>query len=102
VLDGAVLLGLLWTAQLTYANAASSCRQVSHWAGPGSCVCGLVPLFDVQQPTVSHHLKVPREADIVGSERQGLWACYYTIRDGLEGAVRMAELSDTRDSPRER
>jgi ArsR family transcriptional regulator, arsenate/arsenite/antimonite-responsive transcriptional repressor len=36
------------------------------------CVCELVPLFDLAQPTVSHHLKVLRDAGIVGSERQGL------------------------------
>ena len=38
------------------------------------CVRELVPLFDLSQPTVSHHLKVLREAGIVGSERVGLWA----------------------------
>jgi ArsR family transcriptional regulator len=47
------------------------------------CVCELVPLFDLQQPTVSHHLKVLRDAGIVGSERQGLWAYYYVIPDAL-------------------
>jgi ArsR family transcriptional regulator len=46
------------------------------------CVCELVPLFDLSQPTVSHHLKVLREAGIVGSERQGLWAYYFVI-DGV-------------------
>jgi ArsR family transcriptional regulator, arsenate/arsenite/antimonite-responsive transcriptional repressor len=48
------------------------------------CVCELVPLFDLSQPTVSHHLKVLREAGIVGSERRGLWAYYYVIPDSLE------------------
>ena len=48
------------------------------------CVCELVPLFDISQPTVSHHLKVLREAGIVGSERQGLWAYYYVIPDALK------------------
>ncbi len=48
------------------------------------CVCELVPLFDLSQPTVSHHLKVLRAAGIVGSERQGLWAYYYVIPDALE------------------
>src|SRR6187200_928452 len=38
------------------------------------CVCELTPLFDVSQPTVSHHLKVLRDAGLVGVERQGLWA----------------------------
>jgi ArsR family transcriptional regulator len=48
------------------------------------CVCELVPLFDLSQPTVSHHLKVLRDAGIVGSERPGLWAYYYVIPDALE------------------
>src|SRR5947209_2211756 len=48
------------------------------------CVCELVPLFELSQPTVSHHLKVLREAGIVGSERPGLWAYYYVIPDALK------------------
>jgi ArsR family transcriptional regulator, arsenate/arsenite/antimonite-responsive transcriptional repressor len=48
------------------------------------CVCELVPLFDLSQPTVSHHLKVLRDAGIVGSERSGLWAYYYVNPDSLE------------------
>jgi ArsR family transcriptional regulator len=48
------------------------------------CVCELVPLFDLSQPTVSHHLKVLRDAGIVGSERQGLWAYYYVNPDAVE------------------
>jgi ArsR family transcriptional regulator, arsenate/arsenite/antimonite-responsive transcriptional repressor len=52
---------------------------------PGKvCVCELVPLFDLAQPTVSHHLKVLREAGIVDSERQGLWAYYYVTPDSLK------------------
>ena len=48
------------------------------------CVCELVPLFDISQPTLSHHLKKLRDAGIVSSERQGLWAYYYVIPDGLQ------------------
>jgi ArsR family transcriptional regulator len=48
------------------------------------CVCELVPLFDLSQPTVSHHLKVLRQAGVVGSERQGLWAYYFVIPETLE------------------
>ncbi len=48
------------------------------------CVCELVPLFEIGQPTLSHHLKKLREAGIVGSERQGLWAYYYVIPDALK------------------
>jgi len=48
------------------------------------CVCELVPLFDLSQPTVSHHLKVLREAGLVDSERRGLWAYYYVTPDALK------------------
>ena len=48
------------------------------------CVCELVPLFDLSQPTVSHHLKVLRDAGLVDSERRGLWAYYYVNPDALK------------------
>jgi len=51
------------------------------------CVCELVPLFDVSQPTLSHHLKKLREAGLVDSERRGLWAYYYVL------PIAMKELS---------
>ena len=48
------------------------------------CVCELVPLFDIGQPTLSHHLKKLREAGLVDSERRGLWAYYYVVPRALE------------------
>ncbi len=48
------------------------------------CVCELTPLFEVGQATVSHHLKVLRDAGIVDSERRGLWAYYYVLPDALK------------------
>ena len=48
------------------------------------CVCELVPLFEISQPTLSHHLKKLRDAGIVDSERRGLWAYYYVTPDALE------------------
>ena len=48
------------------------------------CVCELVPLFDVSQPTLSHHLKKLRDAGVVDSERRGLWAYYYVRTDALK------------------
>jgi ArsR family transcriptional regulator len=47
------------------------------------CVCELVPLFDIGQPTLSHHLKKLRDAGLVDSERQGLWAYYYVNPEAL-------------------
>lgn len=56
---------------------------ISHPAGK-VCVCELVPLFDISQSTLSHHLGKLRAAGIVDSERKGLWAYYYVIPDALK------------------
>ena len=48
------------------------------------CVCELVPLFDVSQPTLSHHLRKLRDAGIVGFEKRGLWSYYYVNPDASE------------------
>jgi ArsR family transcriptional regulator, arsenate/arsenite/antimonite-responsive transcriptional repressor len=47
------------------------------------CVCELVPLFEIGQATLSHHLKKLRDAGIVDSERRGLWAYYYVKPEAL-------------------
>ena len=48
-----------------------------------ACVCEFSSL-GLSQPTISHHLKVLREAGIVGFERRGLWAYYYVIPGALK------------------
>ena len=48
------------------------------------CVCELIPLFDLSQPTISHHLRILREAGIVDSEKHGLWSFYYVRPEALE------------------
>ncbi len=50
----------------------------SHEGGE-ACVCDLTGPFDVSQPTISHHLKVLREAGLVGSERRGTWVYYWVM-----------------------
>jgi DNA-binding transcriptional ArsR family regulator len=42
------------------------------------CACDFSACSDVSQPTVSHHLKVLREAGIVAAERRGTWI-YYSL-----------------------
>jgi ArsR family transcriptional regulator len=44
-----------------------------------ACVCDLGDAFDVSGPTISHHLKVLREAGLVSGERRGTWV-YYRVR----------------------
>jgi DNA-binding transcriptional ArsR family regulator len=41
-----------------------------------TCACDLTDCCDVGQPTVSHHLRVLREAGVVTSERRGQWIFY--------------------------
>ena len=48
------------------------------------CVCDIVERFQVQQPTISHHLKVLREAGLVTVSRRGVWAYYAADPRGLE------------------
>jgi ArsR family transcriptional regulator len=43
------------------------------------CVCDLTTAFDLTQPTISHHLKVLREAGIITSERRGTWVYYRLV-----------------------
>jgi ArsR family transcriptional regulator, arsenate/arsenite/antimonite-responsive transcriptional repressor len=45
------------------------------------CVCDLEAAVPVKQPTVSHHLKLLREAGLIDCERHGLWAYYFVRRD---------------------
>jgi ArsR family transcriptional regulator, arsenate/arsenite/antimonite-responsive transcriptional repressor len=46
------------------------------------CVCDLTPAFTISGTTVSHHLKVLREAGLVDAERRASWV-YYRPRPGL-------------------
>ncbi len=57
------------------------------------CVCDLTAAFDLTQPTISHHLKVLREAGLVGSERRGTWVYYWARPENLK------QLSVLLDSP---
>ncbi|MEV0390356.1 metalloregulator ArsR/SmtB family transcription factor [Nonomuraea sp. NPDC050643] len=48
-------------------------------AGEGVCVCELTGAFDVTAPTISHHLKVLREAGLIDGQRRGTWVYYWII-----------------------
>jgi len=47
------------------------------------CVCDLEAALPVKQPTVSHHLRLLREAGLIDCERRGLWAYYFVQREAL-------------------
>jgi ArsR family transcriptional regulator len=53
------------------------------------CVCNFVDALDIAQPTVSHHLRVLRDAGLVESTRRGTWA-YYRLVPSAVDALREA------------
>jgi ArsR family transcriptional regulator len=57
-------------------------RLIAAQADP-ICVCDIVGRFEVSQPTISHHLKVLREAGLVTVSRRGIWAYYAPNPQGL-------------------
>ncbi len=46
-------------------------------AGGEVCVCELTPAFELSQPTISHHLKLLRQAGLIDCERRGTWVHYW-------------------------
>lgn len=55
------------------------------------CVCELTDAFTLTGPTISHHLKVLREAGLVGCQRRGTWVYYWVV------PVKLAALSQLLD-----
>ena len=47
------------------------------------CVCNLTEVFELSQPTISHHLKILREAGLVESSRRGTWAYYRLVPEAI-------------------
>jgi len=49
---------------------------ISSHEGGEACVCDLSGVFDLTGPTISHHLKVLREAGLISGQRRGTWIYY--------------------------
>ena len=56
---------------------------------PEACVCNLTEAFGLSQPTISHHLRILREAGVVDVERRGTWA-YYRLNRAAVGELAIA------------
>ena len=59
---------------------------IASHAGEEACVCDLTPAFELTGPTISHHLKVLREAGLVDAQRRGTWV-YYRAVPGVLGLL---------------
>jgi ArsR family transcriptional regulator len=55
------------------------------------CVFEIVESFTLEQPTISHHLRILRDAGLVDCRKKGLWAYYYVRRDALARAQSVIE-----------
>jgi ArsR family transcriptional regulator len=64
--------------------------------GGEACVCDLTGEFDVSQPTISHHLRVLREAGLIDSQRRGTWVYYWVLPEAL---TRLSALLETTPAP---
>lgn len=53
--------------------------MIASRAGGEVCVCDLTPAFDLSQPTISHHLKLLRQAGLIDCERRGTWVHYRLV-----------------------
>lgn len=49
--------------------------------GKEMCVCDIMDSFQVSQPTISHHLRVLKQADLVRDKKEGKWI-YYSLNSG--------------------
>jgi ArsR family transcriptional regulator len=56
---------------------------IASHAGGEACVCDLTDVFDLSGPTISHHLKVLREAGLISGQRRGTWVYYRVLPEVL-------------------
>ncbi len=56
------------------------------------CVCELEGQFDLSQPTISHHLRILREAGAVSTSRRGTWVFYELNPQVLTQVQRLEKL----------
>lgn len=61
--------------------------------GNQMCVCELTPAFELSQPTISHHLKLLRQAGLIDSERRGTWVYYRVVPATLERLATVLRIS---------
>jgi ArsR family transcriptional regulator, arsenate/arsenite/antimonite-responsive transcriptional repressor len=48
------------------------------------CVCDIEGYFDLSQPTISHHLRVMRQAGLLDTEQRGTWVYYFVRPEKME------------------
>ena len=61
--------------------------------GDPLCVCDLTPQFPQNQPTISHHLKILRDAGLIDTEKRGIWSYYWATDAGRSLLAAMKQLA---------
>ena len=51
------------------------------------CACNLLEILNVTQPTLSHHMKILSDAEIVNARKDGKWVYYSLSKEGVETLV---------------
>jgi ArsR family transcriptional regulator, arsenate/arsenite/antimonite-responsive transcriptional repressor len=70
-------------------------------AGQEVCVCDLLAAFTQSPPTISHHLKVLRDAGLITGERRASWVWYRVVPGALAGLSQLLDTSAmTSEAPR--
>jgi ArsR family transcriptional regulator len=65
--------------------------DIIHQANTEICVCDIEACFDLTQPTISHHLKILRDAGLIESEQRGLWVYHRIRRDTVASVQQFLE-----------
>lgn len=80
--DAATELARMFKALADPARLRLMSLVASHEGGE-ACVCDISGSFDLTQPTISHHLKVLRQAGLLDCERRATWVYYRVVPEAL-------------------
>jgi ArsR family transcriptional regulator len=72
--------------------------MIASRSGGEVCVCDLTPAFDLSQPTISHHLKLLRQAGLIDCERRGTWVYYWALPATLDRLAAFLKTSQTAEA----
>ncbi|MBL1080721.1 helix-turn-helix transcriptional regulator [Streptomyces actinomycinicus] len=72
--------------------------MIASRSGGEVCVCDLTPAFDLSQPTISHHLKLLRQAGLIDCERRGTWVYYWALPATLDRLAAFLKASQTAEA----
>lgn len=68
---------------------------IASHAGGEACVCDISAGVEVSQPTVSHHLKVLRDAGLLTSQRRASWVYYAVVSESLENLETLLRITSS-------